>query len=413
MLLDNLGGARRAVEHLIAHGHRRIAFVVRHRRPLHRRASALPATARRSPTRDRGGPGADASGYRGGDRRRRAVERAARRARRAARPRSSPPTTATRSARCARSPAPPPGRAGRLRRLRARRPARYHRRALRPLAPRRPGRARSRSPALDGDNGPPLEITVPSRADRPRLRRGRPMKPLLLPPNQFHRFYRGGARIDALRGVAEGEDGRPGGLGRLDRVVVRLRHRGPEPARGRPPAARRDRGRPRGLPRPRPRRALRRRPRAAGEAARRRPAPAGPLPPRPPVRPRAPRHALRQDRVVDHPRGRARRRRPRRAARAARRRRRCAAGSTRQDADEMLAALQRVPVAAGDAVLVPAGTLHAIGAGILLLELQEPTDLSVLSSGSRSASPTARSTSGSAGRRRCSRWTPSRPTSPR
>jgi mannose-6-phosphate isomerase len=49
-----------------------------------------------------------------------------------------------------------------------------------------------------------------------------------------------------------------------------------------------------------------------------------------------------------------------------------------QDADEMLAALQRVPVAAGDAVFVPAGTLHAIGGGILLLELQEPTDLSVL-----------------------------------
>ena len=49
-----------------------------------------------------------------------------------------------------------------------------------------------------------------------------------------------------------------------------------------------------------------------------------------------------------------------------------------QDPDEMLAALQPVPVAAGDAVLVPAGTLHAIGAGILLLELQEPTDLSVL-----------------------------------
>jgi mannose-6-phosphate isomerase len=49
-----------------------------------------------------------------------------------------------------------------------------------------------------------------------------------------------------------------------------------------------------------------------------------------------------------------------------------------QDSDAMLAALQRVPVAAGDAVLVPAGTLHAIGAGILLLECQEPTDLSVL-----------------------------------
>ena len=44
----------------------------------------------------------------------------------------------------------------------------------------------------------------------------------------------------------------------------------------------------------------------------------------------------------------------------------------------MLAALHELPVAAGDAILVPAGTLHAIGAGILLLELQEPTDLSVL-----------------------------------
>jgi mannose-6-phosphate isomerase len=49
-----------------------------------------------------------------------------------------------------------------------------------------------------------------------------------------------------------------------------------------------------------------------------------------------------------------------------------------QDADAMLAAMNRVEVAAGDTVLVPAGTVHAIGAGILLLELQEPTDLSVL-----------------------------------
>jgi mannose-6-phosphate isomerase len=35
-------------------------------------------------------------------------------------------------------------------------------------------------------------------------------------------------------------------------------------------------------------------------------------------------------------------------------------------------------VSAGDSLLVPAGTPHAIGAGILLVELQEPTDFSVL-----------------------------------
>jgi mannose-6-phosphate isomerase len=35
-------------------------------------------------------------------------------------------------------------------------------------------------------------------------------------------------------------------------------------------------------------------------------------------------------------------------------------------------------VSAGDVVLVPAGTAHAIGEGILLVELQEPTDFSIL-----------------------------------
>ena len=44
----------------------------------------------------------------------------------------------------------------------------------------------------------------------------------------------------------------------------------------------------------------------------------------------------------------------------------------------MLGAMHEIPVSAGDAILVPAGTPHAIGAGILLVELQEPTDLSVL-----------------------------------
>jgi mannose-6-phosphate isomerase len=49
-----------------------------------------------------------------------------------------------------------------------------------------------------------------------------------------------------------------------------------------------------------------------------------------------------------------------------------------QDAGAMLAAMHELPVAAGDAVFVPAGTPHAIGAGILMVELQEPTDFSVL-----------------------------------
>ena len=49
-----------------------------------------------------------------------------------------------------------------------------------------------------------------------------------------------------------------------------------------------------------------------------------------------------------------------------------------QDSGAMLAAMHELPVSAGDVVFVPAGTAHAIGDGILLLELQEPTDFSVL-----------------------------------
>ena len=49
-----------------------------------------------------------------------------------------------------------------------------------------------------------------------------------------------------------------------------------------------------------------------------------------------------------------------------------------RDADALLASLQSVEVVPGDAILVPAGVPHAIGAGIFVLELQEPTDLSIL-----------------------------------
>ena len=50
----------------------------------------------------------------------------------------------------------------------------------------------------------------------------------------------------------------------------------------------------------------------------------------------------------------------------------------RQDREVLLAALNRVIVAPGDTFFVPAGLLHAIGAGLLIVELQEPSDLSVL-----------------------------------
>jgi mannose-6-phosphate isomerase len=49
-----------------------------------------------------------------------------------------------------------------------------------------------------------------------------------------------------------------------------------------------------------------------------------------------------------------------------------------QDVPAMLAALHELAVRPGQVLFVPAGTLHAIGAGILMVELQEPTDLSVV-----------------------------------
>ena len=49
----------------------------------------------------------------------------------------------------------------------------------------------------------------------------------------------------------------------------------------------------------------------------------------------------------------------------------------RQDTEAMLAALNPVAVRPGDTVFVPAGVPHAIDAGIFIVELQQPTDLSV------------------------------------
>lgn len=49
-----------------------------------------------------------------------------------------------------------------------------------------------------------------------------------------------------------------------------------------------------------------------------------------------------------------------------------------QDSAWLLSRLNRVEVGPGDGVLVPAGTAHAIGEGVFLTEVQEPTDLSIL-----------------------------------
>ena len=201
--------------------------------------------------------------------------------------------------------------------------------------------------------------------------------PLVLPPNQFHRFYAGGARIDALRGTAPGAEGRPEdwigstttsfghaseGLSRVadGRLVRDLVRADPEALLGPEHVARYgadpgllvkllDAGE--RLPvHLHPGRAFARsklnsrwgkteawlilhaEPGATVHAGLRAPVAEATL-----------KHWVRE-----------------------------------QDAQEMLAALHELPVATGDALLIPAGTLHAIGAGILLLELQEPTDFSVL-----------------------------------
>jgi mannose-6-phosphate isomerase len=201
--------------------------------------------------------------------------------------------------------------------------------------------------------------------------------PLILPPNQFHRFYAGGARIDALRGAPAGEDGRPEdwigstttafgeeseGLSRVadGRLVRDLVDADPEALLGPEHVGRfgADPG-------------LLVKLLDAGE--------------RLPVHVHPGRDFARSHLgsrwgkteawlILDAEPGASVHVGLREPIDAATLRR----WVDDQDAGEMLAALRELPVRAGDAILVPAGTLHAIGAGILLLELQEPTDLSVL-----------------------------------
>lgn len=48
------------------------------------------------------------------------------------------------------------------------------------------------------------------------------------------------------------------------------------------------------------------------------------------------------------------------------------------DIDAMLDAMHRRPTAAGDVWFVPPGTPHAIGAGVFIVEIQEPSDFSIV-----------------------------------
>jgi mannose-6-phosphate isomerase len=49
-----------------------------------------------------------------------------------------------------------------------------------------------------------------------------------------------------------------------------------------------------------------------------------------------------------------------------------------QDSEWMLSRMNRIQVEPGDGILVPAGTAHAIGEGVFVAEVQEPTDFSIL-----------------------------------
>ena len=52
-------------------------------------------------------------------------------------------------------------------------------------------------------------------------------------------------------------------------------------------------------------------------------------------------------------------------------------GKSELDKDAMTSVVNRIPVKSGDVFFVDAGVIHAIGAGCLILEIQEPTDFTI------------------------------------
>lgn len=56
---------------------------------------------------------------------------------------------------------------------------------------------------------------------------------------------------------------------------------------------------------------------------------------------------------------------------------RAAVEASEKDPEAMTQFVNRVPVKTGDVFFVPAGVIHAIGAGCMLLEAQEPTDFTI------------------------------------
>ena len=217
----------------------------------------------------------------------------------------------------------------------------------------------------------------PHRARDPRIRGGpSAVKPLVLPPNVQHHFYAGGRRIAELRGLELDDDHTPEewigavntmfgqherGLSRLDdgTFVRDAIAADPEGYLGPEHVARwgadagllvklLDAGE--RLPvHFHPSRAFARR-RSAATTARPRPGSSSR-----PSRARRSTPASAEDVDLDTVRG----------------------WMDAQDTGAMLAALRELTVAPGDAIFVPGGTPHAIGEGILLVELQEPEDLSI------------------------------------